>query len=53
VPKDLLDGMSLIGDLGFVKERVDAYRDAGVTVLNVQPVGPNRLKDLETVAGLL
>ena len=27
-----------------------AYRESGVTVLNVQPVGPNGLKDIETIA---
>lgn len=53
VPQELIDQMSLIGDEGFVKERVAAYRDAGVTVLNVTPVGPNGLKDVETVASWL
>ena len=35
------------------RDRIQAYRDAGVTVLNVQPVGPNRMQDVETVAGWL
>jgi hypothetical protein len=43
--------MSLIGDAGFVNDRVAAYRESGVTVLNVQPVGPNALSDIETIAG--
>jgi alkanesulfonate monooxygenase SsuD/methylene tetrahydromethanopterin reductase-like flavin-dependent oxidoreductase (luciferase family) len=51
VPDELLAGLSLIGDAGFVKDRIAAYRDAGVTVLNVQPIGPNKLQDLETIAG--
>jgi hypothetical protein len=42
--------MSLIGDTGFVKDRIAAYRESGVTVLNVQPVGPNGLQDIETIA---
>jgi F420-dependent oxidoreductase-like protein len=50
VPQQLVDGMSLVGDEGFVKDRIAAYREAGVTVLNVQPIGPNGLRDLETVA---
>ena len=50
VPDELIAGLSLIGDAGFVKDRIAAYRDAGVTVLNVQPIGPNKLQDLETVA---
>ena len=50
VPDELVAGMSLIGDAGFVKDRVAAYRESGVTVLNVQPVGPNGLQDIETIA---
>ena len=50
VPGELVAGMSLIGDAGFVKDRVAAYRESGVTVLNVQPVGPNGLQDIETIA---
>jgi F420-dependent oxidoreductase-like protein len=50
VPQELVDGMSLIGDSGFVKERIAAYREAGTTILNVQPIGPNGLKDIETIA---
>ena len=33
VPDELIAGLSLIGDAGFVKDRIAAYRDAGVTVL--------------------
>jgi len=50
VPTQLLEGMSLVGDAGFVKDRIAAYREAGVTVLNVQPIGPNGLRDIETIA---
>jgi F420-dependent oxidoreductase-like protein len=50
IPDELVAGMSLIGDAGFVKDRIAAYRDSGVTVLNVQPVGPNGLQDIETIA---
>ncbi len=50
IPDELVAGMSLIGDTGFVKDRIAAYREAGVTVLNVQPVGPNGLQDIETIA---
>ena len=53
VPQALVDGMSLIGDEGYVKERVAAYREAGVTILNVRPVGPNGIKDVETIASWL
>jgi F420-dependent oxidoreductase-like protein len=53
VPAELIEGMSLIGSEGFVRDRIAAYRDAGVTILNVQPVGPNGMTDIETVAGWL
>jgi len=53
VPKELVDGMSLIGDEGFVKDRIAAYREAGVTVLTVQPMGPNGMADVEKVASWL
>jgi F420-dependent oxidoreductase-like protein len=50
VPRTLVDAMSLVGDVGFVKDRVAAYRDAGVTILNVEPIGPNGLRDVATLA---
>jgi alkanesulfonate monooxygenase SsuD/methylene tetrahydromethanopterin reductase-like flavin-dependent oxidoreductase (luciferase family) len=53
VPADLVAGMSLVGDEGFVRDRIAAYRESGVTILNVQPVGPNGTADIETVAGWL
>jgi F420-dependent oxidoreductase-like protein len=37
IPDDFLELTNLCGTEGFVKERVDAYRAAGVTVLNVIP----------------
>jgi F420-dependent oxidoreductase-like protein len=53
VPKQLVDDMSLVGDVGFVRDRVAAFKDAGVTVLNVQPIGPNGVRDVEALAELL
>jgi F420-dependent oxidoreductase-like protein len=53
VPDDLVAGISLIGTEGFVRDRIAAYREAGVTILNVQPVGPGGIADIETVAGWL
>ena len=51
VPDELVAEISLIGDEGYVRDRIAAYRAAGVTILNVQPVGPNGAADIETVAG--
>jgi len=53
VPAELVEGMSLIGDEAFVRERIAAYRESGVTILNVRPVGPNGIADVETVASWL
>lgn len=45
VPDELLELTNLCGTEGFVKERIAAFGEAGVTVLNVTPVGqdPPRL----------
>jgi F420-dependent oxidoreductase-like protein len=45
VPAELLERTSLIGPEGYVRDRIQAYRDTGVTMLNVTPVGddPGRL----------
>ena len=53
VPTELVAGMSLVGDEGFVRDRIAAYRESGVTILNVQPAGPNYFADIEKVAGWL
>jgi F420-dependent oxidoreductase-like protein len=53
VPADLLERTSLIGPPGHVKERVEAYRAAGVTMLNVQPVGEDPQADLERLRAWL
>ena len=39
VPAEMLEGMSLVGPAGYVQERVAAFKEAGVTVLNVTPIG--------------
>jgi len=39
VPEDLLTKTNLVGDEGWVKERIRAYKEAGVTTLTVTPVG--------------
>ncbi|WP_214108196.1 LLM class F420-dependent oxidoreductase [Acrocarpospora catenulata] len=38
VPRELLVNMSLIGSEGFVRDRVQALRDSGVTTINVTPI---------------
>jgi F420-dependent oxidoreductase-like protein len=55
VPAELAEKTSLIGPLGYVKERLAAYREAGVTTLNVTALGAShaqRVKDIETVRAI-
>jgi hypothetical protein len=47
VPAVLLELTSLVGPAGYVKERIAAYREAGVSVLNVTPLGPDPLAIIE------
>jgi F420-dependent oxidoreductase-like protein len=53
IPQALLEGTTLIGSEAYVRDRLAAYKAAGVTMLNVSPVGPGnpvrtiaRLKEL-------
>ena len=39
VPREMLEAMSLIGPRGHVAERLAAFAEAGVTTLNVTPLG--------------
>lgn len=41
VPEELIEATTLIGPAGFVRDRVAAYKEAGVTVLNVNAPGPD------------
>jgi len=49
VPQALIDSMALIGSPGYVKERIAAYKESGVTVLNITPMGPDPVKVVEQV----
>jgi len=47
VPAALLDGTNLVGPAGYVRERVAAFAEAGVTTLNVIPVAQDKVKLVE------
>jgi F420-dependent oxidoreductase-like protein len=49
VPADYLAATSLIGDEGFVRDRIAAFKAAGVTRLSVQPIGDDPLGLIEKV----
>jgi len=49
VPDDYLAATAMVGDEGFVRERIEAYKAAGVTRLTVTPMGDDPLKLIEKV----
>jgi F420-dependent oxidoreductase-like protein len=49
VPDDYLEATAMVGDEGYVRERIQAYKAAGVTRLSVNPVGDDPLKLIEKV----
>ena len=52
VPRELLEKMSLIGDEAFVRDRMQALKESGVTTLNVTPLGrthEERVRLIETI----
>jgi F420-dependent oxidoreductase-like protein len=51
IPDELLEKTTLCGPEGYVKERIAAFKESGVTVLNVTPLGDASM--LETVKGWL
>ncbi len=56
VPDQLVRDISLVGPAGYVKERIAAFREAGVTVLNVMPMAATpaeRVKLIEELRSLV
>jgi alkanesulfonate monooxygenase SsuD/methylene tetrahydromethanopterin reductase-like flavin-dependent oxidoreductase (luciferase family) len=49
VPDDYLEATALVGDEGRVRERIEAYKAAGVTRLSITPVGDDPLALIEKV----
>jgi F420-dependent oxidoreductase-like protein len=41
VPDELVEGTTLIGPAGYVKDKLAAYRESGVTLLTARPAGPD------------
>jgi hypothetical protein len=55
VPADLLELTSLIGPEAYVRDRLAAYRESGVTTLNVAPLAPThqaRVRLVEQIRSL-
>jgi hypothetical protein len=53
VPAELVEGTTMIGPAGLIRDRLAAYREAGVTVLNVRPAGPDPIGAITTVREML
>jgi hypothetical protein len=56
VPDELVRDVNLIGTREFVKERLAAFREAGVTTLNVAPIAATpaeRVKLIETLRNIV
>ncbi|WP_345680181.1 LLM class F420-dependent oxidoreductase [Yinghuangia aomiensis] len=53
VPDELIDLIHLVGPADHIANRIDAYRAAGVTTLNVTPEGTDPVRDIRSVRALL
>ena len=53
VPHEMLANTNLVGPKSYIKERIAAYKEAGVTVLSVNPVGPDAVKTIETLKEMI
>ena len=55
LPEELVRGISLVGSMAAVADRVAAFRDAGVTTVNAGPLAPTheqRVRDIATLKEL-
>jgi F420-dependent oxidoreductase-like protein len=53
VPTEWLEKSHLVGPQGYIKERVAAFKEAGVTVLSVNPIGPNAVQQVELLRSII
>lgn len=53
VPAEMLTKTNLVGSVGEVRDRIAAYREAGVTHLSVMPVGGDPLRTIEQLRELI
>ena len=53
VPAEMLANTNLVGPASYVKERIAAYKEAGVTHLSVNPVGAGAVETVEQLRELL
>ncbi|MFP5488334.1 MAG: LLM class F420-dependent oxidoreductase, partial [Acidimicrobiia bacterium] len=53
VPAEMLRNTNLVGPAGYVKERLAAYQEAGVTYLSVTPVGGDPVRTIEQLRSIM
>ena len=53
VPEDLLRATTLVGSAGYVRERLAALAEAGVTTINVSPLEDDRAGHLASIEALV
>jgi F420-dependent oxidoreductase-like protein len=56
IPQSYLDATSLVGSEGFIKDRIQAYKDAGVTSLSVSFLGTTteeRVKNCDALKNII
>ena len=51
VPAEFVEKTNLVGPEGYVKERLAAFKEAGVTTLSITPVGGDPVKLVEKLRG--
>ncbi|MDH3754571.1 MAG: LLM class F420-dependent oxidoreductase [Acidimicrobiia bacterium] len=53
IPDELMRATSLVGDIGEIADRIAAYEEAGVTYLNITPVGADPVKIIDQLKELI
>ena len=53
LPAELIERTNLVGPAGYVRERIAAYKEAGVTHLQVNPVGGDPVRIVEQLRSLI
>ena len=53
VPAEMIELSHLVGPASYVKERIGAFKEAGVTVLSVNPVGGDPVQTIATLRSLV
>ena len=53
VPDALVEGCNLVGPAGYVRERIAAFAEAGVTTLNVIPVAADKVALVEQLRSIV